>query len=68
MSDWLQGSGGGVVAVESTGNYWNIQEATEQEVWVNAAPVKRVPDRKTDVKDAAFLSAAVFNTGDAIRP
>lgn len=56
------------MAVESTGNYWNILEATVQEVWVNATPVKRVPDRKADVKDGVFLSAAVFNTGDAIRP
>lgn len=60
LSDWLQTRGCEVVAVESTGDDWkpvfNILEATVEVVLVNAAHVKRVPGRKTDVKDAEWLA------------
>ena len=60
LSDWLQEWGCTHVAMESTGDYWkpifNVLEASV-EVWlVNAQHVKRVPGRKTDVKDAEWLA------------
>jgi len=48
------------VAMESTGVYWkpvyNLLEAAELKVFVvNAAHMKAVPGRKTDVRDAAWI-------------
>jgi transposase len=59
MSDWLLEAGITHAAMESTGDYWksvyNILEGS-LELWVvNAAHVKNVPGRKTDVKDAQWL-------------
>ncbi len=48
------------VAMESTGVYWkplyNLLESTEMTVYVvNAAHMKAVPGRKTDVRDAVWI-------------
>ncbi|HYT88522.1 MAG TPA: IS110 family transposase [Gemmataceae bacterium] len=58
---WLQQRGCRHVAVESTGVYWKpvfnvLQPAGLEVVLVNAAHVKNVPGRKTDVKDAEWLA------------
>lgn len=60
LSAWLTEAGVTHVAMESTGVYWkpvfNILESSF-EVWlVNAQHTKRVPGRKTDVKDAEWLA------------
>ena len=59
MLDWLKEANCEIVAMESTGVFWkplyNIFEG-EMEVWVvNAAHMKAVPGRKTDVKDAEWI-------------
>src|SRR5439155_21091740 len=63
LSAWLTEAGVTHVSMESTGVYWkpvfNILES-QFEVWlVNAQHVKRVPGRKTDVKDAGALWAGL---------
>jgi transposase len=60
LSDWLSAAAVTHVAMESTGVYWkpiyNLLEGLFT-VWVcNAAHVKNVPGRKTDVKDAEWLA------------
>jgi transposase len=60
LAQWLHGYGITHVAMESTGVYWkpvfNIL-APEFEVWVvNARDVSQVPGRKTDGKDAEWLT------------
>lgn len=57
---WLQEWPVSHVAMESTGDFWkpvyNLLEG-DFEMWVvNAQHVKRVPGRKTDVKDAEWLA------------
>ncbi len=59
LSDWLAAGGCTHVGLESTGEYWkpvfNILQGT-CEVWLlNAAHIKAVPGRKTDVKDAQWI-------------
>ena len=43
--------------MESTGEYWrpvfNILEANFEVILVNAAHIKNVPGRKTDIKEAS---------------
>jgi transposase len=60
LSDWLQAAGCTHVAMESTGEYWkpvfNILEAHFEVLLVNAAHIKNVPGRKTDVKDAQWIA------------
>src|SRR4028119_543846 len=60
LSDWLQQGGCTHVAMESTGEFWkpvyNILEAHFELLLVNAAHVKAVPGRKTDVNDAQWLA------------
>src|SRR5437867_1116214 len=63
LSDWLVAAGVTHVAMESTGEYWkpvyNILESifpTECLLVVNAAHVKNVPGRKTDINDAEWLA------------
>lgn len=60
LSDWLQARHITHVAVESTGDYWkpgfNLLEGQLEVLLVNAAHVKHVPGRKTDVKDAQWLA------------
>lgn len=60
MVDWLQELRVEDVAMESTGVYWkpvyNLLEASGFRVLVgNAAAMKAVPGRKTDVKDAEWI-------------
>lgn len=60
MHDWLQASGVTHVAMESTGVYWkpifNLLEGNFEVLLVNAAHMKAVPGRKTDVKDAEWIA------------
>src|SRR5436309_1464923 len=58
LADWLVAAGCEAVAMESTGSFWkplyNLLEGVVPAVLVvNAAHIKQVPGRKTDVKDAA---------------
>ncbi len=60
LADWLQGLRVDDIAMEATGSYWkpvyNILEASGLRPIVgNAAHLKAVPGRKTDVKDAEWL-------------
>jgi len=62
LADWLAECGCTHVAMESTGVYWrpvyNILEARESfDIYVvNAAHIKAVPGRKTDVRDAHWIA------------
>jgi hypothetical protein len=60
LSDWLQACGCTHVAMESTGDDWkpvfNMLAGAFEVLLVNAQPGKAVPGRKTDVKDAAWLT------------
>jgi transposase len=70
MRDWLVECGMTVAAMESTSTYWKgafycLEE--EMEVWlVNAAHIKSISRRKTDVKDAEWI-AQLLEVG-LIRP
>lgn len=61
MADWLKEGGCEMIAMESTGSYWkplyNILETCELKAMVvNAHHMKAVPGRKTDVKDAEWIT------------
>src|SRR6478609_7925469 len=60
LADWLTDEGVTHVAMESTGVYWkpiwNLFEGVFALLLVNAEHVKKVPGRKTDVKDAEWLA------------
>ena len=61
LGKWLKESGCEMAAMESTGVYWkplyNLFELMELDVMVvNAAHMKAVPGRKTDVKDAEWIA------------
>ena len=60
LADWLLTRGCTHVAIESTGEYWkpvfNILEDQVEVLLVNAAHVKNVPGRKTDVRDSQWLA------------
>ena len=61
LADWLLERGVAAVAMESTGVYWkapyNLLEGTGLELLVvNAAHIKAVPGRKTDVRDAEWIA------------
>ena len=60
LADWLAEAGCTHVAMESTGSYWkpiwNLLEDRFELLLVNAAHVKAVPGRKTDVKDCEWLA------------
>jgi transposase len=60
VADWLTEGGCTHVGLESTGEFWkpvfNLLEGAF-EVWLlNAAHIKAVPGRKTDVKDAQWIA------------
>ena len=59
LHDWLTGHGVTVVAMEATGVYWrpvwHVLEADFELMLCNAAHVKNVPGRKTDVADSQWL-------------
>jgi transposase len=60
LRDWLLSQGCTHLAMESTGVYWKpvytILEGALEIVVANAQHVKKVPGRKTDVKDAEWLA------------
>jgi len=61
LRDWLLEQKVAAIAMESTGVYWKaIYGVLETETWslvvANAEHVKKVPGRKTDVKDAEWLA------------
>lgn len=60
MADWLAEGGVTHVAMESTGVYWqpiyNILEGRFELYLVNAQAIKRMPGRKTDMKDAEWIA------------
>jgi len=60
LSDWLESFGVKQVAMEATGVYWkpvwHVLEEYFELVLANAAHVKNVPGRKTDVNDAMWLA------------
>jgi transposase len=60
LREWLLSEGCTQVAMESTGVYWKpvyaILEGAFEIVVANAQHVKKVPGRKTDVKDAEWIA------------
>jgi transposase len=60
LRDWLKASDCQVVAMESTGVFWkpiwNVLEEELELLLINAAHIKAVPGRKTDVKDAEWIA------------
>jgi transposase len=60
LSDWLAEHGVTHAAMESTGVYWkpvfNILEGRVAVILVNAEHIKKVPGRKTDVKDCQWIA------------
>jgi transposase len=60
MGDWLSDKQVTHVAMESTGEYWkpvyNLLEDRFTLLVVNAQHIKKVPGRKTDVKDAEWIA------------
>jgi len=61
LGEWLATSGCTHVAMEATGVYWKpvwqvLADGSFELVLANAAHVKNVPGRKTDVNDATWLS------------
>jgi transposase len=61
LSDWLGGEGCTHLAMEATGVYWKpvwhvLSDGDFALLLANAAHVKNVPGRKTDVNDATWLA------------
>jgi transposase len=61
LSGWLSDEGATHIAMEATGVYWKpvwniLADGEFQLVLANAAHVKNVPGRKTDVNDAVWLA------------
>jgi transposase len=61
LSDWLAGEGCTDLAMEATGVYWKpvwhvLSDGDFTLLLANAAHVKNVPGRKTDVNDATWLA------------
>jgi transposase len=61
LSDWLAGEGCTDIAMEATGVYWKpvwhiLSDGDFTLLLANAAHVKNVPGRKTDVNDATWLA------------
>ena len=61
LSDWLSANDCAHVAMEATGVYWRpvwrvLSDGEFQRILANAAHVKNVPGRKTDVSDATWLA------------
>jgi transposase len=60
LSAWLESQAITHVAMEATGVYWkpvwHILEAKFELILANAAHIKNVPGRKTDVKDATWIA------------
>src|SRR3954447_15622676 len=60
LADWLRAAGCTQVAMESTGVFWkpvyNLLEGQVAILVANAAHIKAVPGRKTDLKDAEWIA------------
>jgi transposase len=60
LADWLEARGITHVAMEATGVYWkpiwHILEGRFELVLANAAHIRNVPGRKSDVNDAVWIS------------
>src|SRR6202048_2070585 len=61
LSEWLAENGCTNIAMEATGIYWKpvwhiLADGEFELILANAAHVKNVPGRKTDVTDAAWLA------------
>lgn len=61
LQTWLEQAGCTHIAMESTGVYWRpvfnvLEEHFAQVMVVNAAHLKAVPGKKTDVKDAQWIA------------
>jgi len=60
LADWLAAQGVTHVAMEATGIYWKpiwyILEGRFELVLANAAHIRNVPGRKSDVNDAIWIS------------
>jgi transposase len=61
LSEWLSAEGVTHIAMEATGVYWKpiwhiLAEGNFKLLLANAAHVKNVPGRKTDVNDATWLA------------
>ena len=61
LSDWLADRGCTQIAMEATGVYWKpvwhvLDDGGFALILANAAHVRNVPGRKTDVNDAAWLA------------
>jgi transposase len=60
LSDWLSASGVTHVAMEATGVYWkpvwHVLEGHFELVLANAAHIRNVPGRKSDVNDATWIA------------
>jgi transposase len=61
LSDWLSAESATHIAMEATGVYWKpvwhiLSDGEFELVLANAAHVKNVPGRKTDVNDAVWLA------------
>lgn len=60
LADWLRQLGVTHLAMEATGVYWkpvwNLLEGQLEMVLVNAQHIKKVPGRKTDIKDCEWIA------------
>jgi transposase len=60
LADWLRAQGCTHAAMEATGIYWkpvwHVLEDVVELVLANAAHIKNVPGRKTDVNDATWIA------------
>jgi transposase len=60
LSDWLTSLGCTHVAMESTGVYWkpvwHVLEGSFELVLANAAAIRNLPGRKTDINDAMWIA------------
>src|SRR5436190_917821 len=60
LADWLADGGCTHVAMESTGVYWkpvyNLLDGRFTVIVANAAAIKRMPGRKTDVADSEWIA------------
>lgn len=61
LADWLESEAVTQVAMEATGVYWKpiwhvLEERRLELLLVNPTHVKKVPGRKTDVKDAEWIA------------
>jgi transposase len=60
LADWLAAEGATHVAMESTGVYWKpvyyVLDGPFELVLANAQQLKRVPGRKTDTQDCAWIA------------